>query len=391
MESNHFDLAIVGAGPAGCTLAMNLAGSGMRIAVFDKDRFPREKICGDALSGKVVSIMKRLPEGIFERFLAHPSKTHSRGIRFVSPDLSSLFLAFPPPAEPGQHEPGYIFPRKDFDMFMVSETSKMPSVEVFQGEKVLLVAQGNDRVTIQTEHRTLTAAVIAVAEGVNSKIREHIGADPLQKTDFSIGMRTYFANVSGFDSEGSIELFFLGDILPSYIWLFPPVNGISNVGIGMLQKDILKRRISLQSLLEQQIREVPELSARFRNAERVSPYQAHPLPLWGKGNRFSGDRYLLLGDAAGLVDPFTGEGIGNAMASAEVAATILLDCFKKNDYSAKALSGYDRRIKNRLVGELKTGRILLRLARYKWLFNLAVSLGHRNKYLRNLMNAKLAG
>ena len=391
MNMDHFDLAIVGAGPAGCTLALNLAGSGMKIAVFDKDQFPRDKICGDALSGKVISILKRMPGDVFKNFLAQPGKTPSAGIRFVSPGLNSLYLSFPKTNDLQYHAPGYIFPRRDFDLFMLNELKALSSVTVFEGEKVNSLSANPSHTILHTDKRSVTAGMVAVADGVNSSIREQVAPGMMNQEGFSLGLRAYFTNVSGFDSEGSIELFFPGDTLPCYLWLFPPVNGLSNVGIGMMKGDILKRRVKLQSILEEKIRTIPELAQRFSKAERVSPYQAHPLPLWQRRDKISGDRFILLGDAAGLVDPFTGEGIGNAMASGEVAAGIVRDCFKSNDYSSGALSAYDRRIRRRMENELKTSRILLYLARSEWLFNLIIKLGNRNNILRKLMYSKLTG
>jgi menaquinone-9 beta-reductase len=388
MDSNHFDLAIIGAGPAGCTLALKLGESGMRIAVFDKDHFPREKICGDAISGKVVSIIKRMPGGIFMRFLSHPGKTPSGGIRFVAPDLSSLFLQFPPADNKPPHAPGYIFPRRDFDQFLVNEVKALPAVTFFEGEKVNSVTREMGFMRASTDVRSISASMVAFADGAASKTSEQVSQGLLRKNRFSVGLRAYFKNITGFDKEGSIELFFLKDILPCYMWIFPPVNGVSNAGIGMLQKDIHRKRISLQSMMEQCIREVPELTERFANAKRLSPFQAHPLPLWQPGNNLSGNRFILLGDAASLIDPFTGEGIGNAMASGEVAAGVILDCFRSSDFSAKSLSEYDRKITKRLK-ELKTGNILLSLARHEWLFNLTVKLGNRNKLLRKFFNSRM--
>ena len=388
MDSTHFDLAIIGAGPAGCTLALKLGESGMRIAVIEKDHFPREKICGDALSGKVVSILKRMPDGIFMRFLSHPGKTPSGGIRFVAPDLSSLFLQFPPADNKPPHAPGYIFPRRDFDQFLVSEVKAMPGVTFFEGEKANTVAREQGFMKIATDGRSITASMVAFAGGVASKTCELVSPGLSRKYRVSVGLRAYYKNITGFDKEGSIELFFLKDILPCYLWVFPPVNGVSNAGIGMLQEDILKKRVSLQSMMEQCIREVPELSQRFANAERISPFQAHPLPLWRPGNKLSGNGFILLGDAASLVDPFTGEGIGNAMASGEVAAGVVLDCFKSSDFSEKKLAEYDRKIMKRLR-ELRTASILLSLAHCEWLFNLIVKYGNRNKLLRKLFYSRM--
>jgi flavin-dependent dehydrogenase len=101
----------------------------------------------------------------------------------------------------------------------------------------------------------------------------------------------------------------------------------------------------------------------------------------------SGNRFLLLGDAGFLVDPFSGEGIGNAMASGEIAAAILEQCFKFNDFSAEALNAFDLRIKKRFSQEFRTMSVMQYLAGSPGLFNLVVDKARKNKEISDLLTA----
>ena len=125
------DIIIVGAGPAGATMAIMLAGSGLQVALVDKEKFPRGKICGDALSGQVVSILRRMPDGIYDDFLAGVPKTPSHGTRFISPGMHILDLPF---ARTGQAEaPGYICQRRTFDEFLLSRARRTGNTTVPSG------------------------------------------------------------------------------------------------------------------------------------------------------------------------------------------------------------------------------------------------------------------
>ena len=99
---------------------------------------------------------------------------------------------------------------------------------------------------------------------------------------------------------------------------------------------------------------------------------------------------MLLGDAAGLVDPFTGEGIGNAMESGKIAADIVLKAKKINNFSNQILSEYDKVLWEYLGSELKTSTLLLKLAHYRILLNFVIDRASRNKNIKNMISGMLA-
>ena len=121
MSEQSFDVIICGAGPAGLSAALNLLGTNLTVALIDKDSFPREKICGDALSASVMDAMKRFPGNIYQGFLDFPHKTPSNGIRFIAPDQNFVDVPF----SPGEHQDnaasGYICKRSDFDNFLLEK------------------------------------------------------------------------------------------------------------------------------------------------------------------------------------------------------------------------------------------------------------------------------
>ena len=124
-------------------------------------------------------------------------------------------------------------------------------------------------------------------------------------------IRHYLADECDFQEENFIELHYVKDLLPGYFWIFPLADGWANVGLGMLTKDLSRLKVNLKSKLEEIVREHPTISPRFAQAEKVGKTLGFGLPLGSKQRPISGERMMLVGDAASLIDPFTGEGIGN--------------------------------------------------------------------------------
>ena len=143
-----------------------------------------------------------------------------------------------------------------------------------------------------------------------------------------------------------------------------------------------KKRINLKTELNNIIQKYPQLSERFKNAEPVDDIRGYGLPLGSKKRAISGDNYMLIGDAASLIDPFTGEGIGNAILSGYTAAQQAKEAIESKNFSGTALKKYDEAIYRRLGDELSLSYRMQKLVKYPWLFNFVVRKANRNKVLR---------
>jgi flavin-dependent dehydrogenase len=187
-----------------------------------------------------------------------------------------------------------------------------------------------------------------------------------------------------------IELHFCQEILPGYLWLFPLPDGKANVGLGMLSQEISRKRINLRETLNHLITHHDHFRERFKNARPLETVKGFGLPLGSRKRKISGERYLLAGDAASLIDPFTGEGIGNALRSGRVAAHHVQKCFASGDFSAAFNKRYDSEIYHRMWGEFRISRGLQRLSHYPWLFNLVVSKANQNPRILEILTEALA-
>jgi flavin-dependent dehydrogenase len=135
-----------------------------------------------------------------------------------------------------------------------------------------------------------------------------------------------------------IHFYYLKDISPGYIWAFPVGDGLVNLGMYLFV-DHKRRRGSLASLFERLLAE-PPLAEWLRGAERIGRYRSWSLPLAGDAEPLHGDGFVLVGDAAGLVDPLWGHGIDTAMVSAKLAGTAIADAFAERISMNDAMKGY---------------------------------------------------
>ena len=139
----------------------------------------------------------------------------------------------------------------------------------------------------------------------------------------------------------AFELQFLNEILPGYFVIFPLQDGMANVGIGALSAHVSKHRLKLRGLMQDTIRQHPLSRDRFTDAEMVGEIEGFGLPLGSRKVTMSGDHFMLCGDAASLIDPLTGEGIGQAMVSGRYAGWQARACFETNDFTAGFMRQYD--------------------------------------------------
>jgi flavin-dependent dehydrogenase len=226
------------------------------------------------------------------------------------------------------------------------------------------------------------AKLVIDGSGAHSQFAKKIGKLEVEKEHHCAGLRVYYKGVTGIKEGNYIELHFLKDFLPGYFWIFPLADGQCNVGVGMRSDYVGKKRINLKTELNNIIQKYPQLSERFKNAEPVDDIRGYGLPLGSKKRAISGDNYMLIGDAASLIDPFTGEGIGNAILSGYTAAQQAKEAIESKNFSGTALKKYDEAIYRRLGDELSLSYRMQKLVKYPWLFNFVVRKANRNKVLR---------
>ena len=382
----------IGAGPAGAGTSFFLTKYGIPHIVIEKETFPRDKVCGDACSGKTALVINRAnPEWLAEILGDAQSFLPSWGITFVAPDGKSLDIPFTLARTQETPAPGFTVPRMVLDDFLFN---KMPSpyCTIFQNATVSEIARVGDSVKVTMTHERaiyeVTASLIIGADGDKSMVRKQFsGLDTTPKT-YAVGLRAYYEGVTGLSKDNFIELHFLPEMLPGYLWIFPLPNGMANVGVGILSEVVRKKKINLREQMLHAIKTNPQIAPRFANAKLNGKIQGWGLPLAMERQNLSGDNFILTGDAACLIDPFSGEGIGNALYSGMLAAMAIQHAVEQNDFSGAFLkSAYDDVVYKRLGDELRISAALQKLCKYQWLFNFVVKKARKSASLRNTISA----
>ncbi len=386
MPDFETDILIIGAGPAGAGAALFLAKMGISSFIVDRSTFPRDKVCGDALSGKVVEVLNKLDKGWAAELNQNEKMMDSWGVTFVAPNGKSLRVPFSTKKEK-KTAPGFISKRIDFDYWLIEKVKSQKQITLFEATEIRNYSRTNlGIIATAKDGKTFSAKMVIAADGAYSSFTKDIAGLKTEPQHNCFGLRSYFKNVRGLDEENFIELHFLKEMLPGYFWIFPLPGGYANVGVGMRADKMNNKKINLKKAFESVLQSNPAIRERFAGAEQMGEVKLHGLPLGSKKRKLSGDNYMLCGDAALLIDPFTGEGIGNAMMSGMYAASQAVLCLQHNNFTAAFIHNYDRELYKRLWPELQLSYRMQQLVNFPSLFNIVVNKANTNKMLRETIS-----
>ena len=383
-----YDAIIVGAGPAGSSAAIYCNKLGLNTLLLDKSIFPRDKICGDALSGKSVKILEELDllqdldklDGAIVNRIIFGNPNHSECELHLNKSLNKRHISH-----------GFVIPRKIFDNYLFKKASDVSNVvcgfnveDLIYNKSQVVGVKGKSNKGIQKKY---FGNIVLGADGPYSIVSRRTGLYNSDMNYTAVGLRCYYENVE--DLTDQIELHYVNETIPGYFWIFPAGNKKANIGVGLLKSRAKKKKYDLQQIMKQVINS-KNFKHRFKNSNALEKPKGWNLPFGNTKRANYGKGFLLLGDAAGLVDPFTGEGIGNAMESGKIAADIVLKAKKINNFSNQILSEYDKVLWEYLGSELKTSTLLLKLAHYRILLNFVIDRASRNKNIKNMISGMLA-
>jgi geranylgeranyl reductase family protein len=323
-ESFETDVLVVGAGPGGSAAAYHLARHGIDVTVVEKAAFPREKVCGDGLTPRSVKAIQDMgvdtSDPGFERVIG--LRTHARRttIQLPWPDLTS----FPPF--------GLVMPRDGFDQLLAQRSVKAGARLLERTEAIAprfvdgYVAGATVRPTGErdAEPTEIRARFVLAADGAASRFAKPAGVRRDLRKPLGIAARRYFRidYHPGPWIESWLDLWDGDLLLPGYGWLFPVAGGRINLGAGLLNTFANFKDISAQHLFDAFARMLPpEWGIGEETAEgRVL---SGPLPMGLNRNPAAVPGLLLVGDAAGAVNPFNGEGIAYAIETGQIAAELV--------------------------------------------------------------------
>jgi digeranylgeranylglycerophospholipid reductase len=318
------DAAIVGGGPVGSRVAFKLAGQGYQVAVFEKRAgIGRKLCCTGIISRECVSHFDILPQVVLRQVnsavIFSPAQNY---IRVSRPETQAC-----------------IVDRRAFDNSL-AQKARLQGVSFYLDSKVANVYLRPGKAILEFENRSgiqnLEAKAIVLADGFNSVIARKLGCPGL--SDFVAGAQTEVV----LNAESEVEVYLSQKIAPGFFaWLVPSSPGKGLAGLLCRRAPGLRLREWLS-----------ELEALGKIARQEPDIRYGAIPLKPLACTF-GDRFLVVGDAAGQVKPTTGGGLYFGLLCADMAADSLNDALRSGDLSARSLSAYERKWKKDLGQELR--------------------------------------
>ena len=374
MPRADFDIAIVGAGPAGATCLLALAGSGLRVLLVEKATFPRPKACGDAVPGLALRVWADLAPGL-PSLLAQLPSARALAEGFVcGPYGGRCRVQFV--------HPGLVVRRAELDAALLAYAQAQTPCTVATAALQGLEALPDGFALNLADGRRFTARRLAAADGATGPSRKLLTGQAWQTQEVSLAVRTYLPAGAGGAGADALALWFDKALLPGYLWAFPLADGTQNVGAGIL--GLRPDQNLKQTLAAWAARPAPD--ERPQGAPDAAAWLGQKLPLGLAGRPISGPGYCLLGDAGGLVAPATGDGIGQAALSGLIAAKALVASLGRPGLAETATGlaqAYDAALYQRLGPSFTAQRRMVALGRHTpWLLEGIIRLAGRSKALR---------
>ena len=335
MES--YDLVVIGAGPAGAAAAIEAARKGATVAVFERGKYGRDKVCGDGLTPRAVGALNELNIKLDD---AH----RIEGLRMIA---GRRIRELPWPDNTRFPAHGAVWPRRRLDAALIDAASEA-GAKVFWESEAMPQLVGNRVVGITALGREVKADMVIVAAGAQGAVARRLGAERDPNEPFGLAIRTYAESPRHADTHIEACLTLSDEHrtpVPGYGWMFPAGDGSVNIGVGALSTMKNFKRLNLNNLLENYRNLVTNDWSLGPNLERPRAWR---LPM--SSLKRHGPGWVAVGDAAGLINPMNGEGIDYGLESGMLAARL----FCENPSTAS--DRYDAEVGKRFDQFLQTGR-----------------------------------
>ena len=351
VSSADADVIVVGAGPSGSSAAYWMATAGLHVLLLEKTEFPREKVCGDGLTPRGTRALIDMGIDVSQE----SGWRHNRGLRVIG---GGLRLELPWPELSSYPNYGLVRPRADLDQLLVDQAVKagaqlrertaVTGPVLDRSERVVGVTAlaGEDKQPV-----TFRAPVVLACDGVSGRLALALGIARNDRRPMGVAVRRYYRSPRTNDDhlESWLELWDgpAGDdastLLPGYGWIFGMGDGTVNVGLGVLNSATGYQRTDYRALLTSWLAATPaEWGLREENA--CGSVRGAALPMGFNRSPHYTRGLVLVGDAAGSVNPFNGEGIPYAMESGKLAAAAVVQALARpaGPNRELALAGYPR-------------------------------------------------
>ena len=374
------DVLIAGGGPAGSGLAYHLASHGVKVVVAEAKKFPRDKVCGDGVSPIALAELHHMGITGTDQFeLANEIDKVGLYIRD-----EKVFVDLAKPDELPYH--ARIIPRLELDNW-IYEAAKKAGARYLESTRVTGYETTADaaNVTLQTKSKKtmrLKARVIVGADGGNSTVAHQLrGRKPYEEFQL-LGLRSYYDGVNG--PRDRVDIFFSEESFPGIFWFFPKGKNGANIGIAMVSQTLPDKPSHVKDLLMNHISTNPDIARRIGNGRPKGKINGWPITFFNPESQITDHRLMLTGEAAGLINPLSGDGIQYALLSARWASESLIECLKQDDFSRAGLASYRKRVIDEVGYDFALSNLMVQFPRNKtlsklWMTILSVMISRAKK------------
>lgn len=380
------EVIVVGAGPTGSATAIALAQKGHDVLLLDRQDFPRDKTCGDGIPSGAIEILYSLgmQEKIQEANFYPVTK-----ILLSSPKGYVLRANLKKGLQGAE---SHVIPRLKFDA-LIQEHALDSGADFKRAQvKDTIIEDGKVvgvRTRINDVDEEIRAKVVVGADGVTSVVARGLRPDKHEDGHRAIALRTYITDIEELPNE--VEFYLYQGILPGYAWIFPTGEGQANLGLGMRLDKFrsVDETRSLEDMVEIFL-EMPEIKRRLKRGGELTNTAVWQLNFGSQNVQRAYDGALLVGDAAGLINPLTGGGIHNGLQSAVQAAEVIHQGLAKDDLSQAQLGIYDREIYAAMRQNMRKSYFIQRSLMYFPLWvDLLIRFGGSNSSVAEIFIDKL--
>lgn len=378
-EVTHADVVVVGAGPGGATTAAWLARAGRDVVLLEKDRFPRDKVCGDGLTPRVIRELLLL--GLVDE--AHgrvDGWATQRGLRIHG---GATRMELPWPELDDFPSWGGTATRMVFDE-RLARLAEAEGADLREGVTVTgpIWRDESEQRVAGVRYRTeddrvgeVRAPVVVACDGPSSKLAIAVGLRRREDRPMAVAARTYFTSPMADDDHISSYLDLAsadGDLLSGYGWIFPLDDGRLNVGLGLLDTSKDFQGTNYRRMLEQWATGLADEWGTTPDAQD-GRILTGPIPMGFNRTPLHHKGVLLVGDSAGMVNPMNGEGISYAMEAGRLASEIIDEALTRR--STAVLDGYDRRLRQRWGGYYTLGKTFAEIVGHPRIMHVCTTYG----------------
>ncbi len=362
----HYDVVVVGAGPAGSAAAISMADLGWRVVLIDKATFPRDKVCGDFLSPRSLKVLEAL--GCLDTLRQAQPHAINRSMVHLNGELISTG-----PVPQVADLPGYgLVVRRVVLDEIIFRRAEAAGAEIVEGVEATGLSISADGITVHgrgtTGPRSVTGRLAIIADGAHSRLAPALGLTPTSGKKDPFALRAYYKDVPSDPNTSAI--FFDTTYFPGYAWLFPTGDGGANVGMGMVMDVSRRYGINLREQFVRWLERDPGLRDLLHGACLDGRIVGWPLSTYQGTHGNYADRVLVVGDAGRFIDPINGEGIHTALESARIASSVADEALATGDLSAASLRTYERRWRSAFDLDLRTSDLMATVAKNRALLPL---------------------